>query len=380
MFLIKLLKYVEDFFIDIDLYGHRIDLYINSKPLVKSRFGALISCLVLISCFITVVSNLSDWVNGANLQIISSSQSFSVPDLLQSNTSYIYEFDYTNFNIYFVLIAQPSASIILNFEDLERYVTQHVTYGDMGKEYIPLEFEKCYLRDKKAFLSNNFNASDNSKSSQSICIKEGTKLRMGIESNQEVSRVFTSALIYEIHKCENSTLNNFTCASDEEIENMLQYATVQVSNPKTILDFKNYQSPRKRTYNYQVYNLDISSTKMYTGMLTPLYLYTDQGVINDDYGLDSIDFNQDNLMGQSMIRKNANPVLFSYTIEVGLDQQIYYRRNLKFSDLISNFGGTINIFFIFGQFLCSTFNLMLLKHKLINISFENLEKKQLKPY
>ena len=115
-------------------------------------------------------------------------------------------------------------------------------------------------------------------------------------------------------------------------------------------------------------------------MLTPLYLYTDQGVINDDYGLDSIDFNQDNLMGQSMIRKNANPVLFSYTIEVGLDQQIYYRRNLKFSDLISNFGGTINIFFIFGQFLCSTFNLMLLKHKLINISFENLEKKQLKPY
>ena len=124
MFLLKILKCLESFFIDIDLYGHKVDLYIHNKPLVKSRFGALISSLVLVSCLINVIGGFSDWINGSNLQIISSSQSFNVLDLLTTNTSYVYEFDNTNFYVNYVITAQVNGGPVLTFRELESYLIQ----------------------------------------------------------------------------------------------------------------------------------------------------------------------------------------------------------------------------------------------------------------
>ena len=374
MFLLKILKCLESFFIDIDLYGHKVDLYIHNKPLVKSRLGALISSFVLVSCLINVIGGFSDWINGSNLQIISSAQSFNVLDLLATNSSYVYEFDHTNFYFNFVITAQVNGGPVLTYQELESYFIQKIAYIDSSGNSFNLEFEPCFNRDKKQFFFQDFNPNDNSTSAASVCIKEQTKLKMGLFANTTINKVNTPTIVYEIHKCQNTTENNNSCVSDEEIEKMLGFLAVQVTHPKTIFDFKNYVNPRKRTFSYSLYNLDISATKLYSSLLNPIYLYTDKGILNDDYILDSIDFNQQELQVQSIMRSEKSSVLFSYALSIDLEQQIYYRKNLKLTDLISNFGGTINIFFIAGQFICSSFNLLLLKHKLINISFENLER------
>lgn len=81
-------------------------------------------------------------------------------------------------------------------------------------------------------------------------------------------------------KCENSTENNNSCASDLEIEDILKYIQVQATVPKSVYDFNNLKNPRKRTYDYQYYHLDFSLLKWYSGTLIPVYLETDHGIIS----------------------------------------------------------------------------------------------------
>ena len=375
MRLLSLLARLENLLIDTDMYGHRVDLYIDTKPLVKSRLGAFVSLFVMSICLINVYNDSYDWFTGANLQTISSSQSYSVLELMNSNTSHSFDFDYNNFNIYFALSAHLNDSYMF-FNTLERYITQKITYQDSLGISHNLDFENCLIRNKQSFLLQDYDPNNNATSPATICLGFKQKLIMGLIPEYSLGGVGTPFLIYEISKCRNSSTNNFSCASDEEIQNILPYVTTQISHPKTIFDFINYQNPRKRSYDYQYYNLDYSVQKIYAGNLIPVYLYTDQGTVSDDYVLDSLDFNLENLGQQSKIRTKDQDVLFSYSLQIGMDQQTYYRKNYKLMDVISNFGGTINIYFLLGQLISSSFNHLLLKYKLINISFENLDKIQ----
>ena len=372
MRLMRLLRLLEGFFIETDMYGHKVDIYIDSKSQVKSRLGAVVSLFVLIICLINVYNDASDWFSGANLQTISSSQSFSTFELLNSNSSHRFDFDDGNFNIYFALTAQLNDTVYF-FDYLERYIVQKVKYQDYRGIYHNVGFLKCLVRNKQAFLLQNFDPNNNASSPVTTCVDYNSSLAMGLIPDFTISKLGTPSIIYEISKCRNSTENNFSCASEEEIQAILPFVTAQISHPKTIFDFMNYKNPRKRSYDYQYYNLDYSSQRLYTGMLIPVYLLTDQGIINDDFVLDSLDFNQESLWPQSMMRTQDQDVLFSYSVTLGTDQQTYYRKNYKLMDVISNFGGTINIYFLLGQLICASFNQLLLKYKLINISFENLE-------
>ena len=261
---------------------------------------------------------------------------------------------------------------------MKRYVTQEVVYQDYSGIDHVLDFEKCLIWKKESFLLENFDKNNNETSPFTICVNYNPKLLMGLIPDYTVGRVGTPNIMYQITKCRNSSENNFSCASDDEIKNMLPYVSTQISIPKTIFDFKNYQNPRTRSYDYQYYFLDFGSFKNYMGRLIPVYLYTDQGIINDDYVLDSLDFNEESLIQQSQQRTNDQDAFFNYLVIVGTNKQTYYRKNYKLMDVISNFGGTINIYFLVGQLICASFNHLLLKYRLINILFENLEEIQYK--
>ena len=108
----------------------------------------------------------------------------------------------------------------------------------------------------------------------------------------------------------------------------------------------------------------------------PTAMKTDIGIFSEEYSADTLDFNTDSFFSESFSRDATNDVFFTYYFELSLNQQTYFRKNEKFYQLAGNFGGMINILFIVGRILCYTYNLLVLKHQLINISFENLEKKE----
>ena len=99
---------------------------------------------------------------------------------------------------------------------------------------------------------------------------------------------------------------------------------------------------------------------------------TDQGLFTVDYQLDSIDFNMGEVQSQSLLLQNNQ--FFSYGIVIGFNQQTYYRKNIKFSDIMASLGGMLHIFMILGKFFCLAYNSAIWKYKIINYTFSNLEK------
>lgn len=161
-----------------------------------------------------------------------------------------------------------------------------------------------------------------------------------------------------------------------QINNVLSSSYVQISLPKSIYDFTDPITPRKRTYDTQVYILDNSLLKFYKGNLLPIEVKTDEGLFTQDFKSDSLDFNIDgSIQAQFNIRKDGQQ-LFQYSLQLGFNTHTYYRKNSKILEILASLGGTVNIFMIIGKFLCFSYNSMIFKHKLINYAFENLDQKK----
>lgn len=367
------LQNIENFFLKFDMYGHKVDLYIDSHSTVRSRFGAFLSILIYGACFLSFLDNMISWNNNENIQTNSASQSFSVYELLNSNASFIYNFDFNNYYPYFSLTADYSDGKTLNFEKLGNYFTQSFYYIDFQGVENQIEFEKCQSRRMASYLDSDGEDYYRKSAEFTVCIKN-TTLKMGISVERNQSVVFSPSIVYRVSKCKNSTQNNNFCASDEEIMRMVSRTAIQVSIPKSIFDFNKPKNPRKRVYDYRFYKMDIQLTKSYSAELYPVYVYTDKGYIYEDFKEETLDFNMDHLNDQYTARNvDGDEFLFEQYLSIGLSQQRYYRKNEKLYSVLANLGGISHILFVLGEFICFYYNRMVLKHKLINIAFSNLD-------
>lgn len=360
----------------LDMFGFRIELSLQKQKRVKSKVGATLTLAIIAVCIFSFYLGLSNWSNNSQLQIISSGRSFSVPQILNENLTFHYDLNYFNSHLYFALICSNFNNRTLNHEQLKPYFTQKILYGANHQE-IPLE--SCNQAKQDAFLLNSQSTIDkdsNTTSNYTTCIKNS--FQFGLYGSK--SGVYNPTLSYYVYRCQNSTLNNHSCASDEEINKVLAATYVQISMPKSLYDFTDPITPRRRTYDTQVYILDNSLLKFYKGNLLPIEVKTDQGLFNQDFKSDSLDFNIDgSIQAQFNIRKEGEQ-LFQYSLQMGFNAHTYYRKNSKFLEILASLGGTVNIFMIIGKFLCFSYNSIIFKHKLINYAFENLDQKKSKKY
>jgi len=361
----KVFKFSIEILNNFDLFGHGIELDLHSKPLVKSTFSAIFSIAIMAICSYSLSINIVSWVSYSNMQTISSSINLNINDFLIDNKNVTYSLSYKNYNIYFGL--SPS-SVFLPFEEIRKYVTQTIMLDDQ-----PLEIEECLQSKMNEFLlENQIDTSANQTITSSICIKNES-YTLGLYSDEKDLGLDISEIIYTISRCQNSTNQDYYCASNEEIDQMIPQLSVQVSLPRSFYDFNQPQNPRKRLFDYKIFNMDQKLVKSATAFLSPVYLYRDQGWFTEDYVPQSLDFNVDTYTTDVGSQTSGNQVLFQQFVTLGLNQQIYYQKNQKVLELVASFGGTINVFLIFGKLICFTYNLLILKHKLINISFSNLE-------
>lgn len=367
------LKKLENFFLYLDMYGHRVDIYINSNRMVRSKIGAFFSVLIISFCLYTFVSNYISWRDKEYLQTISSTISLSVNELLRENKTYSFDFDSSNYGIYFVLRANINNTLI-SYQNLTKYLNHSFFFINDDGEEKPLVMENCYTRKINDFLlqTNEGLKNYNEVSLNRWCIKDGQNVTMGLYPKSD-GMIHTPSFGYRVIKCKNSTENNFSCASDEEINKMIKFAYFQSSIPRSIFDFNDVKNPRKRAYDYRIYTLDNLFCKKFLTYLKPNYLMTDQGLLFDEYQLDSVDFNVDDLQYETANIDDTSGVLVNFEFNFGVNQQVYYRKNLKLYNIIANLGGIINFLFIFGKILCYSYNMLILKFSLINISFANLD-------
>lgn len=370
---------LDRFFKKLDIYGHKVDLSINSEYRVQSKVGASLSLSIFILCLYLFSVNWIAWSDNQNLQIISATESLTVTELIMKNESHIYSFDFSNFDIYFILSATFPNGTMLNYKMLRNYFNQTFIYGDQFENSHEIGLESCLVMKQRVYLEQDYldlQNDPNRTSKWGVCLTKS--FQMGLFTDLPALMINLSHISYKVSKCQNSSNNNYSCASDEDINEMLKYVQIQASYPKSTFDFNNPKNPRKRGYNYQFYHMDLRLTKVYTATIKPTFLKTDYGLIHEEYLLETTDFNIDTLNSETLIRNTEDDPLFYLDLSVGFDHQIYYRKNLKIYVFIANFGGIVNILLIIGKIIARYYNRIVVKHQLINIAFTNLEKYQKK--
>lgn len=358
-----------------DLFGHAVPLYIHCKDYVKSSFSGFASIVIMFLILYSFISALKIWAESGNVTTISSSLSYSIEDYLSGAHTEMFNLTNQNYYVYFALFAFPPNSPILDYVNLTRFFSQKVTYYSPEGTMNDLEIKRCTENEYNKFLNPDAPMSiDNSEITFTSCLKDYNIL-MGLEPQQQMKSLVPTTLTYQTIRCQNSTENNFSCAANEELDEILPYVAVQVTIPRSVYDFKNVQNPRKRLHDIFGYSLDSTLTKVIDTYITPVSVYGDKGYFSEDYYLKTTDFNIDYQQNDFIRDKN---ILFSQNIKFALKEQKYFQKNDSLLNIIANLGGTINILFLIGKIICSTYNLMILKHKLIKHSFLNLEEENVK--
>lgn len=356
----------------LDIYGRNVELYINSYTKVRSKFGAFLSLIILIFSFYLFLDAFRNWIENKSLKIISSSHAYTVSELLSMKNPISFSLDYQNYNLYVSMTARLPNKTTLNYDSLQRYFTQYFYYYGHKGEVLEIPFNKCSIGKQSEFLLQPKIDAEEEVFNNTSCLNE--KIIMGLFPDNKNMVVNLTSLSYSIERCKNSTENGNFCVSNDEFYNVLPYVKIQMSIPNSIYDFNDATSPRKRTYNYQFYTLDPYLIKVYNNRLMPVILKTDIGTISDEMELDSIDFNVENVNHEISIKNYGDDLFFAYNFSLGFTELTYYRKNEKIYQIVGNFGGIINILFLLGKIICYYYNMLVMKHKLINMSFENLEK------
>ena len=152
-----------------------------------------------------------------------------------------------------------------------------------------------------------------------------------------------------IEKCVNSSENNITCASDDEINNMLKNNFLSIFLIKEITDHYNVLNPIKKLLRTDYFPISLDFKKLYTYNFILSKYYSDSSFIfsNEkkfifveikDYNMDSIE----NIFPNAEIG-----IIFTFFE----NQMIYKRKYTKFYEICSNIGGILNFIFQIFQFI-----------------------------
>lgn len=370
----KVLKKIKKSLIKFDLFGHPIEFTMKSKTTVRSKFSAIVSIGILGVFIYLFLDKYLSWINNKNLQIISSSQTFNIDTFNQDNQSYVYNFDSNNYYIRFFVSSQINSKTY-SYSELTRYFNASFYFRNENGEIQYIESENCYDYKSFTFLEENSKITNySSQNNESLCISN--TLKMGILNDPDSNPNSQPTFYFMINMCQNTSENINQCAPKEDILNVLMNTTLQVNFPKTILDFKNIENPRKRLYDNKFYKLSDTIQRKYIFDLVPITLDTDLGLFSEQYGTDTIDFNVGSyVLDFSLIEDD--PKVFELGLRVGMNQQTYYRQNEEVTEFLSHLGGITHMILIIGKMICSSYNFLILKYKMINIMFSNPSDKRI---
>lgn len=354
-----------------DLFGIPIQLNFDEKRRYRSYVGAFFSLILFSLSMSLLIFQLVKWYNMSTSTVIYSTENFSINNIFAENRNMTYELNYSNYNIYFAIYAILPDLTSLNFKELANYIDIQIKYSESGYgvDFKKLDYENCKFRRQRIFLDLPYeNIFENETSVWSMCLVN--PLKMGLFMNKKIFDIQDPTLMLQIKQCQNTTLNNNSCSSKEEIEKMLKYINIQITIPKTNYDFKNQSNPVKRLYLYEDYRPDFKFQKTITNQINPSILYSDWGLIDDDYKLNSINFNPGQQILDIYTKDEQDNIFFEYKINLSYQIDRYYIRNQKLNDIIGSFGGLVNLFFVLGAFICARLNRLLMLNSLINFSFE----------
>ena len=337
-----------------DFYGINFPLRYRKKPRFATKLGILLSLITVIFSVIFVLIYL--------IQLIDRSYF----ELYKFREKEAREIDFSNIPLMIGLLDSfgNAKKIDTNYIEIQIDNNDHQIIQKNGTRIIQrisnkIEIESCekYLNSLNHSYKNEIISYLNEQRIEyNFCVKQGQKLKF----SGRYGDMINGFNILEIHlnRC-NSTKENNTCKSKEEINNYLKNLYFYVMYLENGIDHNNFKNPIYNKFRIETFGI-------FPEILKRVYYFIRAGIYKSDNGILFSSINKKNFYeykekyidqvkeeGEAYYN-NLSILEFAFS---SLDYIKIYKRNYrKITDVCAVIGGWIDFLFIVFQFITQYFS------------------------
>ncbi len=346
------------FFRFIDIFGIPPLFTIRGHQTFQTTIG---STLTLI-CSLTMIVYISIFINQMtehkNPSILTTIYNDEIPkSIYLTNKNFSFAFglqnqEYTNFideSIYNVNAVQTKVILRNNNTYFTSYPIQIIRCSQHQFELIPQYYTNLPLNDLYCLNGSVY------------------------ELDGEFKREFFTYIKLNFTKCYNSTENNFTCKSNEELNNILSGGFLGIF----MTDYNIV--PSKYKYPYNTYGKNLYTT-FSVNFFNDVFLYLKSIEIITDSGYffenkNKLKFSVYDYIYSNLDHRHSNNFL-SLTIRLSPKREVYERSYIKLQTIFSNVGGMLKMILIFGEYSIYFIRIVLYKNYILE--FFNMDESEIR--
>ncbi len=350
------------YFLFLDIFGERPEFFINGYHSQKTIFGSIISLLLYIIIIILFIIFSLDILYHENPTLVKTNYIDEVPE----------EYNFNNNFMVAIVLEYPNYTKFINNKiyTLKIHETNYsyINGSNVINSVREIKYKRC-SEFKFTVIPEYFEALD---VDNIFCLN---LTEFSIEGDYMRDRWRT--ILFNFEKCVNSTENNFTCESLEEIDNTLNGGYIELFITDTTIIPNNYKKPIK-TFGRNIFNSlngkDYSEFWLY---LKRMDVITDNGLIFHNYNKKyTIAFDRFNFLKFSPY----NNLFLQVAIKLSSTREVYHRSYKKIQEICADLSGLSKCVILFLEFFFYIFKNTLYKNYLLqffNLDFK-MEKKKIK--
>ena len=341
----------------IDIFGIPPLFTIRGRPTFQTHIGSIITIICVTTILIYLIYLLTQMLCHKNPTFYSSIHYEEIPpEVKLSNNNFSFAFSLENFDY--------KNFIDNNVYNIKAFQTKLILQNDGSYKYqnTNLNIEKC----NKITISYNY---DKLPYDNLFCINDDIYLQ------GDYKTPIWNYVTFNFYKCENSTENNFSCKSENEINNLIKGGFIGMYISDYSFQPNNFDKPFKifiknlhRPFSIKYYKDIILYFKM-------VEIETDIGYFFEEKKkivIPGFDYIQDDSKYEY---ENPNNFL-SLNIKFSLKKEIHKRSYLKLQNIFSNVGGTMKLILLFGEY--SVYFIRITLYKNYILEFFNLDESEIK--
>jgi hypothetical protein len=355
-------KTIQNFILNLDIVGSKIELTHNKSSTIKSYIGSLISTTIVIFFLYSIIYFGSD--------LIYKEKPISRFSKMYDNSSRIYFKDYP----YRISTTDLSGFPI----NATSYMSLRVAYHWFSMEGQPYHVQNTGLMEPcqddfyPKELKPLFDAGSDAFYKNSFCLNpfkyiasNGTLVQDDVFIQNAILAQNSSALTIYVEPCVNTTENgNFCLPLDEQLQKI---NSVQLTSSylDSYINLNDYGTPS--TYVLSSLTLIVTTNIRKTHFLT-----VRKANINTDSGLIMEDISESSTIQVGDIRTDLNNENFYYQI-VFVGENIadnYFRRYIKLQDIIASIGGLLKFLLTLASLALNYFVKLNLRLDLLNTFYD----------
>jgi hypothetical protein len=338
----------------LDMFGYSPHMQVNKQQSYQTVFGGFISIIVIFAIISAV------WLFGKEIILKEKPgvivSTYSDADPMQT------QFNDENYVITLGL-QDPDYTFYLN-ESIYKVELTHNTMMRSENNKVTFESKKIEVircSNKNITLLNDyFKLLD---LNNLLCLKNGN---FSLEGS--FGRSIFTFLEFKFNRCKNSTENNFSCKSSQEIEKRLAGGFFGMFlTDITIL-------PTNKTSPFQAYGVNIWTTfsiwayREVWMYYKKIQVWSDKGWLFDDSNRE--DYFSFDKMREVWDTRDTSETFMSLNIAMGLSRQVFDRSYIKVQQIAANCGGIMKFLMLLGKLVTFYFSKLKFKSYLVDFYYD----------